>query len=383
MLKPLDGIRVLEFCAVASGPFCGMLLADFGADVIKVEMPQTGDSMRAWPPLTQGYSENFASLNRNKRSIELNLKDPSDNAVARKLISKADVVLENSRPGAMLKLGLDYESVRTLNPGLVYASISAYGQSGPRSREGGFDLTVQAASGIMSVTGEAGWVPVKCGVPVADFATGLYAAFSVSAALREVAKSGHGTHIDVSMFGSSLAIAALQISEYFGSGIDPVALGSAHPRNAPYQAFSASDGPFAIAAGNDHLWQATCVAIGREDLSEHPSFTSTALRAQNQGKLSEILGEVFGTQRVADLLKVFREAGVPCAPINTYSESLADPQVEHMGWVQQLTLPTGTTTRTFGSPVRFCGEALPIYRQPPLLGEHNSEIRGEIDCVQQ
>ncbi|CAM4385787.1 Formyl-coenzyme A transferase [Mycobacterium basiliense] len=381
MLKPLDGVRVIEFCTVASGPFCGMLLADFGADVIKVEMPGTGDSMRAWPPLTCGYSENFASLNRNKRSIELNLKDPDDNAVARKLLSKAAVVLENSRPGVMEKLGLDYSSVRRVNPRVVYASISAYGQSGPRSREGGFDLTLQAASGIMSVTGEPGRGPVKCGVPLSDFATGLYAAFSISAALREAATSGHGTHIDVSMFGSSLAIAALQTSEYFGRGIDPTAIGSKHPRNAPYQTFCASDGPFAIAAGNDSLWQAMCAVLGREDLRDSPRFASTALRAQNQQQLSGILDEIFSSRRVDELLEVFRKAGIPCAPINTYSQALSDPQVEHMGWVQNLHLPTGVVTKTFGSPIRFCGERPAIYRQPPLLGEHNSEIRAEIERV--
>lgn len=253
---PLDGIRVIEFCTVAAGPFCGMLLADLGADVIKVEPPGSGDTLRSWPPLTDGFSENFASLNRNKRSVALDLKSPADLERALLLVRDADVVLENNRPGVMERLGLGYARVRETNPRVVYCSISAYGQSGPRAREGGFDLTLQAMAGIMSVTGEPGGAPVKCGVPIADFSSGLYAAFSICAALRSVAATGEGTHIDVSMLGATLGIAALQTSEFFGSGRDPAKLGSAHPRNAPYQAFRARDAYFGMAAGNDALWRA-------------------------------------------------------------------------------------------------------------------------------
>ena len=378
MLSPLRGIRVVEFCTVASGPYCGMLLADLGADVLKVENPDGGDSMRAWPPVTDGYSENFASLNRNKRSVALNLKDPADNAVARRLIDAADVVVENSRPGVMAKLGLDYATVSAEHPELVYCSISAFGQTGPRAREGGFDLTIQAMSGIMSVTGEPDGEPVKCGVPLADFTTGLYAAFAAVAALREVAQGGRGTHVDVSMFGASLAVAALQTSEYFGRGVDPVRLGSAHPRNAPYQAFRCSDGHIAMAAGNDGLWRAACQALGRAELADDPRFASTALRAQHQAPLREILEAEFARYSTAELLELFAAAGVPCSPINSYSAALADPQVAHMGWVQEVTLPNGVTTRTFGSPLTLDGQTPPLRRRPPELGEHNAEVLAEL-----
>jgi crotonobetainyl-CoA:carnitine CoA-transferase CaiB-like acyl-CoA transferase len=374
MVTPLQDIQVVELCTVAAGPYCGMLLADLGADVIKVEIPGGGDSMRAWPPITDGFSENFASLNRNKRSVALDLKSAEDNATARRIIQRADVVVENSRPGVMKKLGLDHETVSSDNPRLVYCSISAFGQTGPRSRQGGFDLTIQAMSGIMSVTGEPDGDPVKCGVPVSDFATGLYAAFAITAALREAQRTGQGTHIDVSMFGCSLAIAALQTSEYFGRGTDPAKLGSAHPRNAPYQAFHAADGYFALAAGNDGLWRATCAAIDRGDLADDPRFASTALRAQHQHQLSELLEEEFASRSMGSLLELFQGAGVPCSPLNSYSEALADPQVEHMGWVHDLTLPGGAQTRTFGSPLRFGGEAPKVRRRPPELGEHTSEV---------
>ena len=376
MLRSLAGVRVVEFCSVAAGPFCGMLLADMGADVIKVENPDGGDTMRQWPPLKDGYSENFASVNRNKRSVTLDLKDPRDNKRARDLIATSQVVLENNRPGVMARLGLDHATLSKTQPDLVYCSISAFGQEGPRSREAGFDLTLQAMSGIMSVTGEPGSAPVKCGVPLSDFATGLYAAFGITNALLHVRAGGQGTHIDASMFGASLAIAALQTSEYFGSGQDPKRLGSAHPRNAPYQAFKSKDGYFGMAAGNNSLYRAACGAIARMDLFEDPRFASTQLRAKNQEALRRILEAEFEAHTSDELLDRFRKAGVPCAPINTYSQALADPQVAHMGWVQTLPLPTGATTKTFVSPLRFSGNGATIDRPPPALGEHNEEIFG-------
>lgn len=371
---PLNGIQVIEFCTVAAGPFCGMLLADLGADVIKVEHPRGGDSMRSWPPLTDGFSENFASVNRNKRSVTLDMKQPEQQRLAHELVMGADVVIENNRPGVMRRLGLDYASLRKLKPSLVYCSISAFGQEGPRAEEGGFDLTLQAMSGVMSVTGEPDGPPVKCGVPLTDFCTGLYGAMAVSAAIRQVEISGVGAHIDVPMLGTSLAIAALQTSEFFGSGKNPRKLGSAHPRNAPYQAFQGSDGYLAVAAGNDGLWAAFCHALGREDLLDDARFASTGLRATNQQALKALVDGDFAKRTVQELLALLREAGVPCAPINSYSEALADEQVAAMGWVKEIELPNGSSARTFGSPLRFTGDELPIYRRPPALGEHNEEI---------
>lgn len=247
----LDGLRVVEFGQIAAGPFAGSLLADLGADVVKVERAQGGDGMREWPPLTghgdeDMFSENFASLNRNKRSVALDLKDDRDQQHARELCALADVVLENYRPGVMRRLGLGYEALSAENPGLVFCSISGYGQTGPSASKGAFDVTVQAMSGIMSVTGEEDSGPVKCGVPIGDFCAGLYAGYTVLAALRRREETGEGAYIDCSMVGSLLGIAALQTSEYFGTGLPAKRLGSAHPRNAPYQAFRASDAHFEV-----------------------------------------------------------------------------------------------------------------------------------------
>ncbi len=377
-MLPLQGIKVIEFCQVAAGPFCGMLLADMGAEVIKVEHPSNGDSLRHWPPLNQGFSENFASVNRNKRSVTLDLKNPADVEKAVALAMSADVVIENNRPGVMARLGLDFKSLHARKPSLIYCSISAYGQSGPRSQEGGFDLTMQAMSGIMSVTGEAGGAPVKCGVPVSDFAAGLYGAFAVASVLNKVRRGEPGEHIDVSMLGASLGIAALQTSEYFGNGTDPAKLGSAHPRNAPYQAFKAGDGYFAMAAGNDNLWRIACNEIGRNDLLDDPRFGSTVLRARNQVALKEILEAEFQRFSCADLIRRLSSAGVPCTPINTYSQVLADPQVVAMNWVQEIELPNGARTKTFASPLRLSGKGLPIYRSPPALGADNAAVLGEL-----
>jgi crotonobetainyl-CoA:carnitine CoA-transferase CaiB-like acyl-CoA transferase len=382
-MLPLEGVRVIEFCNVAAGPFCGLLLADMGADVIKVEHPGGGDSLRQWPPLTEGYSENFASVNRNKRSVTLDLKNAADKARARELVLCADVVIENNRPGVMERLGLGYASFRDDNPALVYCSISAFGQEGPRAQEGGFDLTMQAMSGIMSVTGEAGGAPVKCGVPLSDFCAGLYGAFAIAAVLRRVKEGGAGEHIDVSMLGTSLGVAALQTSEYFGTGRDPAKLGSAHPRNAPYQAFRAKDDYFAMAAGNDGLWRAVCEVIGLPALAGDERFKSTTLRARNQAALEQILESEFAKHAAEDLIERFRAAGVPCAPINTYSKVLADPQVAHMQWIREITLPGGARARTFASPLRFGGQGLPIRRNPPALGEHNGEVFGESQAAAQ
>jgi len=286
------------------------------------------------------------------------------------------VLIENNRPGVMQRLGLGYEDLARERPALVYCSISAFGQEGPRAEEGGFDLTMQAMSGVMSVTGEPGGAPVKCGVPLSDFCAGLYAAYAVAAVLRRVQQGGPGEHIDVSMLGASLAVAALQTSEYFGTGRDPAKLGSAHPRNAPYQAFQAKDGYYAMAAGNDGLWKSACTALGRPELVTDPRFGSTTLRAQNQAALKAIVEEESAKFTAGEMIARFRQAGVPCAPINTYSGALADEQVRHMGWVQEIGLPSGRRTRTFGFPLRFGRKGFAIQRDPPALGQHNEEILG-------
>ena len=379
-MLPLAGVKVVEFCQVLAGPYCGMLLADLGAEVIKVEPPD-GDMMRQWPPITEGpgggFSENFASINRNKRSVVLDLKDPKHKEAARKLVLSADVLLENNRPGVMERLGLGYDSFRQEKPGLVYCSISAFGQTGPRAKDGGFDVTVQAMSGVMSVTGEPDGAPVKCGVPVSDVGTGLYAALTIVSVLRRVAGGGPGAHVDASMLGASLGMAALQTSELFGSGKDPRRLGSAHPRNAPYQAFRARDGHFVIAAGNNKLWQSVTQVVARPDLLTDARFATTTLRAENQGALKDLLEAEFAKQGVDHWIGAFETAGVPYGRINSYSQILADPQVAHMGWIEDMELPSGVKTKTFGFPIKISGVDMAKRREPPALGADTDAIFGK------
>jgi crotonobetainyl-CoA:carnitine CoA-transferase CaiB-like acyl-CoA transferase len=376
-MLPLQGVRVVEFCQVLAGPFAGCLLADMGADVIKVEAPE-GDLMRQWPPILDGYSQYFASVNRNKRSVVLDLKQDADKAAARQLALSADILLENFRPGVMARFGLDYASLSKDRPALVYCSVSAFGQTGPRATEGGFDMTVQAMSGVMSVTGDKDGRPAKCGIPIADFSAGLYAAFSVTAALHKARATGQGDHLDVSMLGSMLGIANLQTSELFGTGRDPVRLGSAHPMNAPYAAFCCRDGYFALAAGTNKLWESACDAISRKDLLQDARFATPTLRAQHQDALRDLLEAEFIKYDAADLLARMNARGVPCAPLYTYSQVLADPQVRHMQWVEDITLPNGAPTKTVVSPQRVSGQRLGVRRPPPALGAHTEEILSEL-----
>ena len=382
--KPLSGIRVIELGQIAAGPFASSLLADLGADVIKIENPKGGDGMRQWPPLNiskQGkeeiYSENFASINRNKRSMTLNIKDPSDVGLLKRLVSKATILVENYRPGVLNKLGLGYDDLKRINKKLIYCSISGYGQSGPYSDKGAFDVTVQAVAGVMSVTGEKDSSPVKCGVPIGDFCTGLYASYTIMAMLRNVEKNGKGTHIDCSMLGSLLGISALQTSEYFGNRKAPEKLGSAHSRNAPYQAFQASDTFFVIAAGNDKLWGEVCEAVEMVHLKNDVRFKTQSDRAENQNQLSEILTKKFLKHDTKYWLKEMDKRKVPCAPINNFETILNDKHIKHMEIVKPITLPNGSKTYSVTFPVSIKGVETKDLKIPPKLGEHNEEIISE------
>lgn len=378
--KLLQGIRVLEIAQVAAGPFAGSLLADLGADVVKVEKPGEGDALRAWPPLTgkgRPFSESFACVNRNKRSVAADLKNPAEVTIVRDLCAQADVVLENFRPGVLGRLGLDYEGIKVLNPSVVYCSVSGYGQSGPYAEKGAFDLTVQAMSGVMSVTGEDERPPVKCGVPYGDFCAGLYAAYSIMAALFERERTGKGARIDCSMLGSLIGVAALQTTEFFGTGRSPKRLGSKHPRNAPYQAFRAKDKFFVIAAGNDRFWRHVCEALGVEALANDPRFRTLPLRAKNQDELIPLLEPIFLRETAEHWLREMDKRGVPCAPINTYQEVLEDPHVAHMGLVVDMQLPNGATTKTTTFPVRISDFNFEIFRQPPEIGADTEAVIAE------
>ncbi len=376
---PLSGLRVLEFGQIAAGPFAGSLLADLGADVVKVENPSGGDGMRGWPPLTPNgdgevYSENFASLNRNKRSIIVDLKNAEEVDRLRELIANSDVLIENFRAGVMKRLGLGYEEMSRQTPRLVYCSISGYGQIGPYARKGAFDVTVQAMSGLMSVTGEEGRPPVKCGVPVGDFCAGLYAAFAIASAVSQSKETGRGAYIDCSMLGALIGVAALQTSEFFGTGGGSRKLASAHPRNAPYQAFRAKDDYFVIAAGNNALWRQVAEAVGLPELVDDQRFATQPLRARNQETLAGILEEQFVARTAAEWLGEMDRRGVPCSSINTYADILSDPHVADMGLVVPLTMKNGVDTYTTAFPLKMTGYEFDVRLSPPDLGEHTKEV---------
>lgn len=378
---PLSGLRVLEFGHIAAIPFCGMLLADLGADVVKIEAPQ-GDGLRTWPPIVEDasgerFSLNFASLNRGKRSVVADLKDPAELARVLELCARADVIIENYRPGVLDRLGVGFEDVAKLQKRVVYCSISGYGQRGRYAKRGAFDVVVQGVSGLMSVTGEPDGPPVKCGVPVGDFTAGLYAAYTILA-VRDVAlREQRAIRLDCSMLDCLLGISALQTSEYWGTGIAPRRLGSAHPRNAPYQAFQASDAQIIIAAGNDELWREVCEAMGKPELLEDPRFTGISQRAKNQKALAAILQPVISTRTAREWLDELERRGVPSGPLNSFADVLADPELASTGLIDEMPVPVAGTTKTIAYPVQLDGGRVRASRPPPRLGEHSDDVYAE------
>lgn len=378
--RPLTGVRVLEFGHVAAGPFATSLLADLGADVVKVE-PPTGEQMRAWPPLVsdgeETFSHNFASVNRNKRSVSADLKDPEQLARILTLCADADVIVENYRPGVLDRLGIGFEEVTKGHKGLIYCSISGYGLKSPYVSNGAYDVIIQAMSGLMSVTGEVGGKPVKCGVPVADFISGLYGAYTIAALLPKVRNSGDSIRVDVPMLDTLLATSALQTSQYWGSGEEPHALGSAHARNSPYQAYEASDRDFIVAAGSHKLWIAVCEVTDLEYLVEDDRFIDQQSRATNQVELAEILQERFRVKSAAHWISVLGARGVPVSLVNTFGEILADKHVAATGLVCNVDIPVAGSTPMVVYPARIGDDPPTGYTSPPRLGEHNEEVFAE------
>ena len=378
--RPLAGVRVLEFGHVAAGPFGSMLLADLGADVVKVEGPN-GDQMRSWPPVAEAagesFSHNFAAVNRNKRSVVADLKDPDDLARVQGLVQAADAVVENYRPGVLDRLGLGYEQASPGHRGLVYASVSGFGRTGAYAGMGAYDVVIQAMSGMMSVTGTDDGELVKAGVPVADFVSGLYAALGVVAWLPLVRGSGTSVHLDVPMLDCLLATSALQTSEYWGTGVEPTPRGTRHPRNAPYQVFAAADAPFVLAAGTDKLWLAVCRVVEDPELAADPQFARQAGRVERQLELEKLLNERFVERPAAEWVARLREAGVPAGPVNTFGQILADPAVHASGLVRPMEVPVAGPSWTTVFPVRVTDVEPRLDRSAPRLGEQTGEVLTE------
>jgi formyl-CoA transferase len=378
---PLEGIRVLDISQVMAGPFACMLLGDLGADVIKVEPPDGGDQTRRAMGFKMKGDDSFGflNMNRNKRSITLDLKAEEDRAIFFRLAKTADVIVENYRPGVMKRLGIDYEAVRAVNPGIIYASISGFGQSGPWSQRPGFDLIAQAASGIMSITGEPDAPPAKSGVPVADIGCSLFAVYAILSAYIGRQTTGEGQYIDASLFDAGIAFAIWDISEYWGTGRVPSRIGTANRMAAPYQAVEAADGHFVLGANNDRLWQRLCAAIERPDLADHPDYRTNALRMANRTALVAELETTFRTRPKNDWVELLLDAGIPAGPINDFREALENSHTEARRMVMEIDHPIEGRVRNIGFPVKLHGTPQVVRRPPPLLGEHRNEILSELD----
>jgi formyl-CoA transferase len=377
---PLQGMRVLDVSQVMAGPFCCMLLGDLGADVIKVEPPEGGDQTRGAMgfKLKGSDSLGFLNMNRNKRSIAIDLKTDSGRETFYKLAKTADVIVENYRPGVMKKLGIDYETMKTINPGLIYASISGFGQTGPWADRPGFDLIAQAATGIMSITGHPDGPPAKSGVPVADIGCSLFALYAILSAYIGRQKSGEGQYIDASLYEAGIAFAVWDISEFWGTGKVPQRIGTANRMSAPYQAVRSQDGYFVLGANNDRLWRRLCAVIDRPDLVEAPLYKTIADRMANREAMIAELEATFLTAPSEEWVARLLDVGIPAGPINNYAEALDNEHARARNVVMDLDHPVEGKFRSIGFPVKLGGTPQQVRRHPPRLGEHTAEILSEL-----
>ena len=375
-MKALEGIRVLDLTRALAGPFCTLMLGDNGADVIKVEMPGSGDDTRKWgPPFIGEESAYFLSINRNKRSLTLNLRDPQAKEIFLKLAKDSDVIVENFTPGVMERFGLDYEAVKATNPNVIYCSISGFGQDGPYRSRPAYDQIMQGIGGLMSVTGEPDGEPQKIGVAVTDIGAGMWAAFAIMAALHHRSQSGAGQYIDVSMMDAQIAWLTYQAGYFFANGTPPKRMGAAHPTLVPYQAFMCQDGKYInVAVGSDRIWDRFCQGINREDLKDHPDYANNGDRVRNRGAMVSMLQEYFLTRPVADWVKDLQAVNVPCGPINDLADVFADAQVLARNMYQEMPHPTLGSIKQTGLPIKFSATPGGLDRHPPLLGEHNQEV---------
>lgn len=383
---PLTGIRVIELARILAGPWAGQLLADLGADVIKVESPDAGDDTRKWgPPFVTGQgSENLSAAyyhacNRGKRSIAVDFSTPEGADTIRKLVASADVLIENFKLGGLKKYGLDYESLKALNPKLVYCSITGFGQNGPYAARAGYDFIIQGMSGLMSITGPAGGEPQKVGVAVTDIFTGLYSVIAIQAALRHAEATGEGQHIDMALFDTQMGVLANQNLNYLVSGKPPVQMGNAHPNIAPYEVLPVKDGHFILAVGNDGQFRKFCGVVGLQPLADDPDFATNAGRVANRVALRAHMEPPLAAFERDALLALLEAAGVPAAPINDIGQAFADPQAIARAMRMDLKDRDGNALPSVRTPIVFSGTPLAYDRPSPRLGEHTDEVLRELD----
>jgi len=373
---PLDNIRILDLSRDLAGPFCSMILADLGAEVIKVEIPERGDEARSWgPPFIGGESAYFLSVNRNKKSVTINLKMEEGKEILYKMVGKSDVFLENFRWGVAERLGIHYEKISKINPRIIYCSISGFGHTGPYRDRPAYDIIIQGMSGIMDITGEDSRPPVKVGVSITDLGAGMYAAIAILSAILARERSGKGQWIDISLLDSAVSLLTNVAANYFATGVAPRRMGSAHPNIAPYQCFKAADGKYlTLAVGNDEIWKRFCRALGLEKLIDDPEFTTNPKRVQNREKLVSVLSEIFLTKKRDEWVKFLLERGVPCGPVNTLEEVFRDPQIRERNMLVEIKHPKAGKIKQIGIPIKFSQINLDVQSSPPLLGQHTEDV---------
>jgi len=371
----LDGIKVIELAQIMAGPTCGMLLADMGADVIKVEKLPGGDDTRSYSePSINGESAAFMMLNRNKRGIAVNLKTAGGLEVVKRLLADADVVTENYRKGTLEKLGLGYDVLEKLNPRLIYCAVSGYGRTGPYADKGGFDLIAQGFSGLMSITGEPGGAPVKSGTPIADINAGIFAALGIVSALLARERTGRGQVVETSLMEAGIQQTYWQSAIYFATGVNPQPSGSAHILTAPYQAFPTADGWINIGGANQANWERIVKVIGHPELAADQRFRTNGDRMRNLEVLTPLIAEALRARPSAEWVRDFEAAGVPVGPVNKIGDMLADPQVKAREMVVEVDHPKAGRVKALGHPVKFSQTPASITRAAPMLGEHTREV---------
>ncbi len=382
----LEGVRVLDLTRALAGPYCTMMLGDYGADVVKIEIPGTGDDTRGWgPPYIGDQSAYFLSINRNKRSITLNLRNPKGKDVFLDMARSADVIVENYTPGVTGRLGIDYDSVKAVNPKIIYCSISGFGQTGPYREKPAYDQVMQGLGGIMSLTGEPDGSPVKMGIALTDIGAGMMGAYGILGALYHLESTSgrEGQHIDVSMLDLQVAWLTYMGGYFFATGNNPRKVGAAHPTLVPYQAFMCQDGKYInIAVGSERLWQRFCAAMGREELQDDPHYAENGNRVRNRSKLVPLLQEEFLKKPTAEWVTRLEAGGVPCGPINELSDVFSDPQVLDRNMLLDVAHPTLGTIKQTGIPIKYSRTEGAVRQPPPLLGEHTGELLSELGYTQ-
>ncbi|EAX47711.1 Formyl-CoA transferase [Thermosinus carboxydivorans Nor1] len=377
-MKALQGIRVLDLTRVLAGPYCTMMLADYGADVIKIEPPEVGDDSRAFGPFVGKESAYFMSLNRNKRSIALNFKRQEERDLFKEMVKHADVVVENYRPGTMEKFGLGYDQLKEINPKLIYAACSGFGHTGPYRDKPAYDIIVQAMGGIMSITGPENGDPTRVGASVGDIIAGMFTAYGIMMALFHRERTGEGQKIDVGMLDCQVAILENAIARYVTSGVVPGPLGNRHPSITPFSSFTAKDGYIIVGAGNDRLWERLCNILGRPDLIKDERFDTNARRTANAKELTTILNEIFKEKTIAEWLTALEEAGLPCAPINTIDKIVNDPHIQAREMIVEVEHPVAGKLKMPGVPIKMSATPGSVEFPAPLLGQHTYEIIREV-----